>query len=115
MAREPKGPTRGGRLAVKLHRRVSLIRTEDAILAEELLRQTIGGDVWQTGLHDIALRFIEAVSSALAPDSDEELELFNHLFIQRSTDAEGARSANFAPLINEIRVEAGALQVRRPW
>lgn len=30
-------PQQGSRLPVKLHRRVSLIQTEDAILAEELL------------------------------------------------------------------------------
>ncbi len=30
-------PSRAARIPVKLHRRVSLIRTEDAILAEELL------------------------------------------------------------------------------
>jgi hypothetical protein len=30
-------PRAGGRIAVKLHRRVCLIHTEDAVLAEELL------------------------------------------------------------------------------
>jgi hypothetical protein len=30
-------PTTGGRLPVKLHRRVCLVQTEDAVLAEELL------------------------------------------------------------------------------
>jgi hypothetical protein len=30
-------PTAGGRIPVKLHRRVCLVQTEDAVLAEELL------------------------------------------------------------------------------
>jgi len=37
MAIEPNRPTPGTRIPVKLHRRVCLIQTEDAILAEELL------------------------------------------------------------------------------
>jgi hypothetical protein len=37
MAGDPTRPTVGGRIPVKLHRRVCLIQTEDAILAEELL------------------------------------------------------------------------------
>jgi hypothetical protein len=37
MAGEVKKPTKNIRIPVKLHRRVSLIRTEDAILAEELM------------------------------------------------------------------------------
>lgn len=36
----------GSRLPVKLHRRVSLILTEDAVLAEELLaRKKLAGDI----------------------------------------------------------------------
>jgi hypothetical protein len=36
----------GGRLSVKLHRRVCLIQTEDAVLAEELLaRKKLAQDV----------------------------------------------------------------------
>ena len=36
----------GTRLSVKLHRRVSLIRTEDAVLAEELLaRKKLSQDI----------------------------------------------------------------------
>ena len=30
-------PSQGGRIPVKLHRRVCLVQTEDAVLAEELL------------------------------------------------------------------------------
>ena len=37
MAREPARTTSGTRLAVKLHRRVCLIQTEDAVLCQELL------------------------------------------------------------------------------
>ncbi len=33
----PSRPAAGGRIPVKLHRRVCLIQTEDAVLAEELL------------------------------------------------------------------------------
>lgn len=36
----------GSRLSVKLHRRVSLVLTEDAVLAEELLaRKKLAGDI----------------------------------------------------------------------
>jgi hypothetical protein len=37
MRPEPARPSTGGRLPVKLHRRVCLVQTEDAVLAEELL------------------------------------------------------------------------------
>src|SRR5271169_1115812 len=37
MPGDPQKPTIGGRIPRKLHRRVCLIQTEDAILAEELL------------------------------------------------------------------------------
>ncbi|NBO91692.1 MAG: hypothetical protein EBV06_05180 [Planctomycetia bacterium] len=43
------GPIRGGgggRLPVKLHKRVCLVMTEDAVLAEEILaRKKLAGDV----------------------------------------------------------------------
>src|SRR5205807_3053017 len=39
-------PTAGARIPVKLHRRVSLVQTEDAVLAEELLaRKKLAQDV----------------------------------------------------------------------
>ncbi len=39
-------PPGGGRIAVKLHRRVCLIQTEDGVLAEELLsRKKLAQDV----------------------------------------------------------------------
>jgi hypothetical protein len=39
-------PSRGGRIPVKLHRRVCLVLTEDAVLAEELLaRKKLAQDV----------------------------------------------------------------------
>ena len=37
MPPDPIRPTTGGRIPVKLHRRVCLVQTEDAVLAEELL------------------------------------------------------------------------------
>jgi len=37
MWNDPVRPASGGRLPVKLHRRVCLVQTEDAVLAEELL------------------------------------------------------------------------------
>jgi hypothetical protein len=37
MAIDPPRPSAGGRIPVKLHRRVCLVLTEDAVLAEELL------------------------------------------------------------------------------
>ncbi|MFL5245316.1 MAG: hypothetical protein ACJ8FY_24735 [Gemmataceae bacterium] len=46
MAIEPNRTTPGTRIPVKLHRRVCLIQTEDAILAEELLaRNKLAQDV----------------------------------------------------------------------
>jgi hypothetical protein len=46
MAIDPVRPTAGTRIPVKLHRRVCLIQTEDAVLAEELLaRKRLAQDV----------------------------------------------------------------------
>jgi hypothetical protein len=46
MPTDPVRPTSGGRLPVKLHRRVCLIQTEDAVLAEELLaRKKLAQDI----------------------------------------------------------------------
>jgi hypothetical protein len=46
MPTDPVRPASGGRLPVKLHRRVCLIQTEDAVLAEELLaRKKLAQDV----------------------------------------------------------------------
>jgi hypothetical protein len=46
MAIDPVRPTAGARIPVKLHRRVCLVQTEDAVLAEELLaRKRLAQDV----------------------------------------------------------------------
>jgi hypothetical protein len=46
MTPDPSRPAAGGRLPVKLHRRVCLVQTEDAVLAEELLaRKKLAQDV----------------------------------------------------------------------
>jgi hypothetical protein len=46
MALEQARPAAGGRIPVKLHRRVCLVLTEDAVLAEELLaRKQLARDV----------------------------------------------------------------------
>jgi hypothetical protein len=46
MPLDPGRPVTGGRIAVKLHRRVCLVQTEDAVLAEELLaRKKLSQDV----------------------------------------------------------------------
>jgi hypothetical protein len=46
MAIDPVRPTAGARISVKLHRRVCLVQTEDAVLAEELLaRKRLAQDV----------------------------------------------------------------------
>ena len=46
MLNDPVRPTAGARIPVKLHRRVCLIQTEDAILAEELLaRRKLAQDI----------------------------------------------------------------------
>jgi hypothetical protein len=46
MLNESVRPTAGARIPVKLHRRVCLVQTEDAVLAEELLaRKKLAQDV----------------------------------------------------------------------
>ena len=46
MAQDVTRPSAGARIPVKLHRRVCLIHTEDAVLAEELLaRKKLAQDV----------------------------------------------------------------------
>jgi uncharacterized protein YaiI (UPF0178 family) len=46
MAIDPVRPTAGARIPVKLHRRVCLVVTEDAVLAEELLaRKKLAQDI----------------------------------------------------------------------
>ena len=46
MAIDPVRPTAGARIPVKLHRRVCLVQTEDAVLAEELLaRKKLAQDI----------------------------------------------------------------------
>ena len=46
MPLDPARPAAGGRLSVKLHRRVCLVQTEDALLAEELLaRKKLAQDI----------------------------------------------------------------------
>ena len=46
MSIDPVRPTPAGRIPVKLHRRVCLVQTEDAVLAEELLaRKKLSRDV----------------------------------------------------------------------
>ena len=46
MPSDPQRPTGGGRIPVKLHRRVCLVQTEDAVLAEELLaRKKLAQDI----------------------------------------------------------------------
>jgi hypothetical protein len=46
MRPEPARPLSGARIPVKLHRRVCLVQTEDAVLAEELLaRKKLAQDI----------------------------------------------------------------------
>jgi hypothetical protein len=46
MSPEPLRPASGARIPVKLHRRVCLVQTEDAVLAEELLaRKKLAQDI----------------------------------------------------------------------
>jgi hypothetical protein len=46
MANDSGKPTSGARIPVKLHRRVCLVQTEDAMLAEELLaRKKLAQDI----------------------------------------------------------------------
>jgi hypothetical protein len=46
MSSEPARPVSGARIPVKLHRRVCLVQTEDAVLAEELLaRKKLSRDI----------------------------------------------------------------------
>ena len=46
MGQDSTRPAGGGRIPVKLHRRVCLVQTEDAVLAEELLaRKKLAQDI----------------------------------------------------------------------
>jgi hypothetical protein len=46
MLNDPVRPAAGARIPVKLHRRVCLVQTEDAVLAEELMaRKKLAQDV----------------------------------------------------------------------
>jgi hypothetical protein len=46
MLYDPVRSSTGGRISVKLHRRVCLVQTEDAVLAEELLaRKKLAQDI----------------------------------------------------------------------
>jgi hypothetical protein len=46
MLNDPVRPASGARIPVKLHRRVCLVQTEDAVLAEELLaRKKLAQDI----------------------------------------------------------------------
>ena len=46
MMNDPVRPTSGARIPVKLHRRVCLVQTEDAVLAEELMaRKKLAQDI----------------------------------------------------------------------
>lgn len=46
MPLDPVRSTTGGRISVKLHRKVCLVQTEDAVLAEEILaRKKLGQEI----------------------------------------------------------------------
>jgi hypothetical protein len=95
------------RLVVRTGRNCRLLHP---IIAEEVLRQIAGDTRWQTGLHTLALGFIDAVTSVVHGDDEAARQLFSQLFIQRQSDGDAA-TGNFAAIIQEIPEPAGAMRV----
>jgi hypothetical protein len=100
----------GSRLAVIRGQSVRLLHP---IIAEEVLRQELGGyDQWTHGLKDLSLDLISDVRSHLGPDSVEGLHLFATLFIRRDFWTPGVRvRRNFSELLLKIPSPAGQHQV----
>lgn len=93
--------------------RGQFVRLLHPIVAEELLRQELGGhDNWLHGLKDLSLALIQETLRHLGPDSVEGLELFTGLFIKRDFWAPRMRvRRSFSELILKIPFPAGQHQI----
>jgi hypothetical protein len=95
------------RLVVRADRNCRLLHP---IIAEEVLRQTSDHSQWESGLHSLALEFIDAVMEVVSGDDDVANHLFSQLFIQRQAVGESS-VGNFAAVIGAMREPAGAVAV----
>jgi hypothetical protein len=87
MLNDPVRPTSGARIPVKLHRRVCLVQTEDAVLAEELLaRKKLAQEIVGRLTDRVLLIRPGRVESVI-----QELQKMGHT-PQVSTKDEGRRS-----------------------
>ena len=77
MANEPVKPTTGARIPVKLHRRVCLVVTEDAVLAEELLaRKKLAQDLVGRLTDRVRAQALQLESTAIGYQPDLVLLTF---------------------------------------
>ena len=100
----------GAKLAIV---RGQFVRLLHPIVAEEILRQELGGrDHWPHGLKDLSLDLIDKTVGHLGFDAVESLQLFTGLFIKRDfwTARIGTRR-NFSELLLRIPSTAGQHQV----
>jgi tetratricopeptide (TPR) repeat protein len=83
------------------------------IIANELLRQTLGGtEDWRYGLKDVSLDLASETVSQLGSDADETLNLLTELFIKRDFWTPGVkRRRNFSELILAMPSAAGQHEV----
>jgi hypothetical protein len=93
--------------------RASVVRLLHPVIANELLRQTLGGtDDWRYGLKDVALDLASETVNQLGPDADETLNLLTELFIKRDFWTPGVkRRRNFSELILAMPSAAGQHEV----
>lgn len=93
-------------------RQAQSLRLLHPVIAQEVLRQTSGGNNWKYGLRDLCLEFISETADCLGPTAEETLQLFFVLFIRRDhwTQSSGYRR-NFSEIIQDIPTSAGQHQV----
>ena len=86
------------------------IRIVHPYLAEEVLRHAVGGgDLWKSALSNLAIEFIEQLTSHLGSDSRDARDLLTALLIRRDRlFSEQQATQNFAELIITIPSSAGA-------
>jgi len=93
-------------------RRGQVLRLLHPVIAQEVLRQSLGDRDWKYGLRDLCLEFIAETAEFLGSDSEDALHLFFELFIRRDYWAPFARlRRNFSDLILDIPTPAGQHQV----
>lgn len=93
-------------------RRGQLIRLLHPVIAQEVLRQSLGGEDWKYGLRDLCLEFITETARHVGTHGAETLHLFTELFIRRDYWTPSVRRRrNFSELILDIPTPAGQHQV----